>query len=137
MIRRLLLTALLAVPSGCGVAVYTPVVGAALLGQDSVDVESQRTEGRLVGQTLSVPANSRYALRQFSSGTVFLAFDLSVNGTRLLCPMAGQKLVVTRVYDDKVNGGRFYDAEVDCTGTSQTVRRNHWSPDLLEWSHSS
>ncbi|WP_300518680.1 hypothetical protein [Aliiroseovarius sp.] len=132
--RFLILALFAAVTSGCSVLAYTPVVGAAMLGKDRVPVSSESAEAGVIGKRLQVPAGSTMSLRAFEGGRMFLSDNNDPGGqTRLVCPLAGRTLVVTRLYEDQINGGTHYDAQVICGGESFEAKRSLWSADLLAW----
>ena len=78
-----------------------------------------------------------WTLREFDSGRRFLQYSPQLEGasysTTMVARLDGQPITITDIYGDKINGGVFFDAELEHDGERLTLPRNRWTDALLDY----
>lgn len=118
------------VAGGCSFLAYTPVVTSAALGGNRAPVEDSRAD--LIGQRVNVPVGADLAVLSLSGGSTYIG-PASATSNRVECGLDGQSFEILDVYDDRINGGTFLDASVNCDGRKILVKRTPWDRRLTEW----
>lgn len=117
--------------AGCSTGTNQPVDSAAI-GQNRVSLANDPAYAGIVGRTVTVPANSRWTLRQLDSGRLVVQITTERSWrTQQICPLAGRPMTITDVFEDSVSGWVYYAARVQCAdGRSYEAPLNAWTADV-------
>ena len=133
---NLLLVFVVLLGAGCSVAVYTPVVVGSVLGFDKKSLNDDERFEHLIGTPIVLDnADDRvWTLRRFSGGRYSILLSSPGNtSTELVFALDDRPIVITSVFEDKLNGGVYYSAEVqDNEGATIEAPKNHWYDVILD-----
>jgi hypothetical protein len=108
-------------------------------GLDKESLAATEPYAGLIGQTVVLQdGDDRYwTLRSFDSGRQFLQYSPQLEGasysTRMIARLDGSAITINAIYNDKINGGVYFDAELVHDGQPIELRRNRWTDALLEY----
>ena len=133
--QSIVLTAL----SGCSIAAHTPAVAMGATGVDKESLADTEPYAGLIDRTVILAdGEDRYCtLREFDSGRQFLQYSPQLEGasysTQMVARLDGRSIIIREIYNDKINGGVFFDAELVHEGEQITLQRNRWTGALLAY----
>ena len=116
----------------CSVLVYTPVVVTAALGLNKTDLSEQPDYRALVGKSVRLETieGLPWKLKKFENGRYYIERQVQHSMKRDICQLDVNTLIITEIFDDSVNGGRYFSATVFCHDKEFDAPLNHWSDEI-------
>ncbi len=112
----------------CSVLVYTPVIATAALGFNKTDLSDQPGYKEYVGKFLYLKSlgNRLWKLKKFEGGRYYIERQSRQGAEQGICNLEANKLLITGIFSDSINGGRYFSATVYCQGQKFEAPLNHW-----------
>ena len=124
-----------AIVGSCSVAAYAPVVGMSAAGLDRNSLKGDEKYDQVIGRRVRLENLGEivWTLRRFTGGRYFVERTISANNSTLfVCSLGGREIEISDIFEDKINGGIYYSARVQCDGgTPIEAPKNHWHKTLL------
>ena len=125
--------------AGCSLAAHTPTIVMSEAGYYEDSLAQTEPYSRVFEQTvvLADGEGKYWTLREFSSGDRFLQYSPQLEGasysSQLVARLDGQAIRITSIYNDKLNGGTFFDAVLLGERDQPELRRARWNDVLLSY----
>jgi hypothetical protein len=133
MYRKKLILSLFAISlCGCSFLAYTPIIATSSFGLNKTDLSGKREFKDLTNRPFSLaPVDGlSWQLKKFDGGRYYVERASSTSVKKVICELSEGKLIVDEIFDDSINGGIFYSANVSCGGNTYNAPLNHWSESL-------
>lgn len=120
--------------SGCAFGGLLPLTLASMTGQDRVTLGDQAEYANIIDSKIILRDTDdyRWTLRKHTKGRYFVQKKYpGLGSTDEVCSLNNQEILVTDIFEDRINGGIFYSAVVTCDGINEiTTTRNFWYGDF-------